>query len=397
VADDGMSVRERRSYLRQMQPRYQRGTKRQKRDLLDEMEQVTGMHRKSLTRLLNSGDLRPKRTQRRPRRRVYGADVEHVVGLVWESLDGVCAERLTPALPTTAEHLERFGELVLTDEVRRQLETISISTVQRILQRRPQVRPQLPRAATERANAMRASVPTERIDWRTTCPGHFEVDLVHHSGPSAAGEYGHSLQLIDVATGWSERVMVLGRSQRAMEAGFTQVLARLPFPIRELHPDNGSEFFNAHLLRFFGEAISGIRLSRSRPYHKNDNRYVEQKNATLVRQYLGFARFDSPEQITQANRLYDDLWTYYNLFQPVLHLAEKTYVDGKLRRTWDKAQTPYQRLLASGVLDAEQAATLQQRYLATNPRALRRQIYQQLDQLWRTVSSPASEDTVSVA
>ena len=397
MAEDGMSLGERRSYLQQMLPRYQRGTKRQKQALLDEMEQVTGMHRKSLTRLLNRGDVRPKPAQRRPRGRVYGVDVEHVVGLVWESLDGICAERLTPALRRTAEHLEAFGELALTDELRQQLEHISISTVQRMLQRRPAIRPQLPRAATERANTLRAPVPAERIPWQTRSPGHFEVDLVHHSGPSAAGEYGHSLQLIDVATGWSERVMVLGRSQRAMETGFRQVLDRLPFPIRELHPDNGSEFFNAHLLRFFGEAISGLRLSRSRPFHKNDNRYVEQKNATLVRQYLGFARFETPEQISQANRLYDELWTYYNLFQPVMHLAEKTYVEGKVRRQWDEAQTPYQRLVASGVLDEKQAAALQQRYRETNPRALRRQIYRNLDHLWRTVSSPAGEDTVSIA
>ena len=392
-----MSTSERRSYIRQMQPRYQRARKREKQELLDEMELVTEMHRKSLTRLLNSRDLSPKAPKRRPRRRAYGADVEHVVGLVWEALDGICAERLTPALRTTAEHLERFGELVLTDDLRTQLDTISVSTVQRILQRRPRMRPRLPRAATERTNALRAQVPTERISWRTLTPGHFEVDLVHHSGPSVHGEYGHTLQLIDVATGWSERVMVLGRSQRAMEAGFRQVVARLPFPIRELHPDNGSEFFNGHLHRFFGETITGLRLSRSRPFHKNDNRYVEQKNATLVRQYLGFARLDTPEHLSQANALYDYLWTYYNLFQPVMHLADKEFVDGRVRRRWDKAQTPYQRLLASGVLDEAAAAALAHRYWDTNPRALRRQIYQQLDQLWRAVSTPAGVDTESVA
>ena len=191
--------------------------------------------------------------------------------------------------------------------------------------------------------------------------------------------------------------MVLGRSQRAMEAGFRQVVARLPFPIRELHPDNGSEFFNGHLHRFFGETITGLRLSRSRPFHKNDNRYVEQKNATLVRQYLGFARLDTPEHLSQANALYDYLWTYYNLFQPVMHLADKEFVDGRVRRRWDKAQTPYQRLLASGVLDEAAAAALAHRYWDTNPRALRRQIYQQLDQLWRAVSTPAGVDTESVA
>jgi IS30 family transposase len=142
-----------------------------------------------------------------------------------------------------------------------------------------------------------------RIPWDTREPGHFEVDLVHHCGASAHGEYVHTLQLIDVATGWSERTAVLGRSQAAMEAGFRTVLARLPFAIHELHPDNGSEFFNAHMLRFFGETITGLTLSRSRPYHKTDNRFVEQKNATLVRQYLGFVRLDTPEQLTLANQL----------------------------------------------------------------------------------------------
>lgn len=397
MADEAMSMSERRSYIRQMQPRYRGALKREKQALLDEMEQVTGMHRKSLTRLLNLRDLRPKPLRRRARRRTYGADVEDVVGMVWESLDGICAERLTPALGQTAEHLAQFDELVLTDTLRLQLEQISVSTVQRILQRRPRLRPRLPRAATERTNSLRSQVPAERISWRTRMPGHFEVDLVHHRGPVAHGEYGHTLQLIDVATGWSERVVVLGRSQQAMEAGFRQVLARLPFPIRELHPDNGSEFFNAHLLRFFGEVITDLRLSRSRPYHKNDNRYVEQKNATLVRQYLGFARLETAEQITRVNALYDDLWTYYNLFQPVMHLAEKTVVNGRVRRHWDQAQTPYQRLLATGVFDESAATALAQRYQETNPRTLRRQIYQQIDHLWRTVSTPAGVDTESVA
>jgi hypothetical protein len=223
-----------------------------------------------------------------------------------------------------------------------------------------------------------------RIPWETIEPGHCEVDLVHHAGGSAAGEYGHTLQLIDVATGWSERVAVLGRSQRAMEAGFRQILARMPFPIRELHPDNGSEFFNQHLVRFFGEALSGLTLTRSRPYHKNDNRFVEQKNATLVRAYLGHLRLETPEQVARLNALYDQMWIYYNLFQPVLHLAEKRIVDGKLRRIWDEAQTPYQRLVATGVLAPAQAQDLARCYQRTNPRRLRQEIYRQLAGLWES-------------
>lgn len=378
-----MSMSERRSYLRRMQPRYRRASKTEKGRLLTEMECVTGMHRKSLSRVLSGAKLRPRPRRRTRRRRTYGVDVEHVVVIVWESLDGVCAERVHPVLLDTAAHLEGFGELELTPSLRTQLAQISVSTVRRMLARQPRLRPQLPRADTERANAVRAQVPTKRIPWDTEVPGHFEADLVHHSGPSASGTYGHTLQLIDVATGWSERAMVRGRSQFAMEGGFRAVLARLPFAVREIHPDSGNEFFNDHLVRFFGEAITGLELSRSRPYHKNDNRMVEQKNATLVRQYLGFARIDTPAQIDLVNALYDDMWLYYNLFQPVLRLADKTVIDGRLTRRWDTAQTPYQRLLATGVLDESTHHRLEQLYAQTNPRALRTRIYRQLDQLGR--------------
>jgi hypothetical protein len=126
-------------------------------------------------------------------------------------------------------------------------------------------------------------VPMGRIPWDIGEPGHFEVDLVYHSGASTAGLHGHTIQLVDVATGWSERVAVLGRGQRVMEGGFEHILERLPFPVLELHPDNGSEFFNQHLERFWKEKVQGVRLSHSRPYQKNDNRMVEQKNDTLVR------------------------------------------------------------------------------------------------------------------
>jgi len=164
-----------------------------------------------------------------------------------------------------------------------------------------------------------------------------QVDLVHHGGASTAGEYAHTPQMVDVATGWSERVAVLGRSQRAMEAGFRRILGRLPFPVVELHPDNGSEFFNDHLLRFWGAAISGLTLSRSRPYHKNDNRLVEQKNDTLVRASVGYGRLDTPTQVAALDALYEQLWVYDSRFQPVLHLLEKGVVAGKVQRKWDVA------------------------------------------------------------
>ena len=147
-----------------------------------------------------------------------------------------------------------------------------------------------------------------RIPLDEAQPGHFEIDLVHHCGVSASGEYVHTLQWIDVATGWSERVAILGRSYRVMEWAFRYILARLPFPILELHPDNGSEFLNQHLIRFFHEQVSGADLSRSRPYHKNDNRKVEQKNSTLVRALIGHDRLDTVEHTGLLNQFYDQMW-----------------------------------------------------------------------------------------
>jgi IS30 family transposase len=184
-------------------------------------------------------------------------EVERVVLLIWESLDYICAKRLTPNLLSMGKHLARFGVVSLTAEVEEQLQTMSTSTVERLLRKHRSPKGRLPRKGPQRANQATKGVPMGRIAWDIAEPGHFEVDLVHHCGESAAGEYGHTLQLIDVATGGSERVLLLGRGQQAMEQAFRHVLARLPFAVKELHPDNGTEFFNAHLVRFWKEKVTG--------------------------------------------------------------------------------------------------------------------------------------------
>ncbi len=379
-AEEEMTIDERRKYLKRMRERYWGADRRRRSELLNEMEAVTGLHRKSLIRLVRARTLNRKR-RRRVRGRTYGPEVEDAIRVVWESLDYICAERVTPALVPTARHLEHFGELVLTADLVAQLARISRATVQRLMGKLSQDTPRLPRRGPERANRLTKAVPMGRLPWETSEPGHFEVDLVHHCGPAAAGEYVHTLQLVDVATGWSERVAVLGRNQQAMEDGFRRVMKRLPFPILQLHPDNGSEFFNDHMIRFWGEQIVGLKLSRSRPYRKNDNRIVEQKNDTLVRAYLGYDRIDTAVQCEALNALYDQMWVYYNLFQPVMHLAGKVIVDGRLKRRWDQACTPYDRLSDSGVLGPRQQAHLASMYSQTNPRRLRQKIYQELERI----------------
>ena len=377
-----MTITERRKYLARMLPRYLAADRPQQSLLLTEMQTVTGLHRKSLLRLLNASSL-ARQPRSRQRARTYGAPLEDALRLIWETLDYICAERLTPALLPTAQLLAQHAELTLTDDLLAQLGQISVASVQRRLSRFTQDTARLPRKGPERANRIAKAIRMRTIPWDQAEPGHFEVDLVHHGGPSPIGDFVYTLQLIDVATGWSERVAILGRSQLRMEEGFRRVLARLPFPIKELHSDNGSEFLNDHLVRFFGEAITGLQLSRSRPYQKNDNRFVEQKNSTLVRAYVGTARLDTLAQATALNALYDQMWVYYNLFQPVMHLKEKVATGTRLTRRWDTAKTPLARLVATAVLSAEQQVALETQVAVTNPRRLRQRIYSGLRELLR--------------
>lgn len=384
--DDEMTIDERRKYLRKMKKRYVQAHRRARGQPLDEMKAVTGLHRKSLIRLMNGSlERKPRRKQRG---HTYGPEVDDALRVIAESFDYLCAERLTPNLVWMATHLSAHGELEVSPPLLEKLGRISVSTVGRILVRIRQDQPRLPRRRPSRGNKVTRDVPMKRIAWNEQQPGHFEVDLVHHCGPTASGEYVHTLQMIDVATGWSERIAVLGRSYLVMEDAFRRILARLPFPMLEIHSDNGSEFFNHHLLRFWKEIVQGVQLSRSRPYQKNDNRFVEQKQSTLVRAPLGYARFDTAAQTMAINQLYDMMWLYYNLFQPVMRLTEKTFVpaDGqpsRIKRRFDQARTPFDRLSETNVISEEQKEQLRPLRDRVNPRQLRQEIYDLIDHIFR--------------
>ena len=198
----------------------------------------------------------------------------------------------------------------------------------------------------------------------------------------------YTLQMIDVRSGWSERAATLGRSSMVMQDAFRRIQARLPIPVLELHPDNGSEFLNWNMLRFWANVFPGVQFSRSFPYHKNDNRFVEQKNSSLVRAYLGYDRFDSVAQVNAVNLLYDKLWVYNNLFQPVMRLKEKVLVPATdhtdrphIKRVHDVAKTPLDRLCEAGaLLPGHRQALLRLRDL-TNPRQLKEEIYALIDRL----------------
>lgn len=372
---DPMTVDERRKYIHKMWGRYREANRTEKGKLLDEIEQVTGMHRKAIIRLLNGRLSRKKRY--RQRGKTYGVEVDDAIRVIARSLDYPCAERLQPNLIWMAEQLKRHEELVIGPETTEKLCKVSVTTLKRILKRVGRSQPKLAYRQPKRpqSNTLRKLYPMGKIAWDVAEAGYFEVDLVHHCGENGSGEYIHTLQMVDVATGWSEIVAIFGRSSRVVQDGFEYLLHRLPFPVREIHPDNGSEFFNHTLIRYWKNKLPELQISRSRPYQKNDNRFVEENNSSLVRAYVGHGRLDTQTQLTVLRQLYEKLWLYHNFFQPVMRLNAKQFINPlKHRRHYDRAATPLDRLIKMDVLSPSLRLNLEDLRTRTNPMALRMQI-----------------------
>jgi hypothetical protein len=372
---DSMSIDERRKYLHKIWGRYRDSTKQGKGQLLTEAEEVTGLHRKSLMRILNGRLSRKKREKQRGKR--YSCEVEDALLIIARCLDYPCAERLKPNLSWMAEHLAVYGELKLDAELCQLLANISITTMKRLMKKRGKAEAKLAfrKSPGQQQKQLSRIIPIQRIDWQTEEPGHFEVDLVHHCGPTTGGIYVYSLQMVDIAIGWAEPTAIYGNSFQATKDGFDYLLARLPFNVIELHPDNGAEFINQLLYRHWHTLVPNLQVSRSKPYRKNDNRFVEENNHSLIRAYIGHSRFDSLEQLTCLRALYDKLWLYHNFFLPVMHLKEKRITEHKtMRRIHDQALTPLDRLIQTAVLSKAREEELLETRRAINPMFLRSQI-----------------------
>jgi len=385
---DEMNIDERRKYLHKMWGKYRNATKAEKGQMLDDMEHVTGMNRTYIIQLMNGRLSRKKRS--RERGPTYGPEVEDAVRVIARSLDYPCAERLKPMLVFMAEHLMRQGQLRVNEETLTKLGKISVSTLKRMFPRIKRPTEQLAnrQPPKRRRNTLREAYPMRRIPLETPEPGHFEVDLVLHCDTNSTGEFIHTIQMTDVATGWSEIQAVFGRSFRVMEDGFACILAQLPFPVLEIHPDNGAEFFNQNLLRFWKEKVPDLVISRSRPYHKNDNRLVEENNRSLVRAYVGHGRLDTLEHLLILRDLYQDLCCYHNFFLPVMKTVEKVALDEiRTKRVFDQPRPPLDRLAASGAVGQPLIDALFHQRDRIDVMALRNRIDQNILNLWKVKPS----------
>lgn len=361
-------------------PRYLRASRKEKSIILDEFVALTGCHRKSAIRLLRNGR-RPKAMDRRGRPRVYTPEVKAALLQVWEACGRICSKRLAPFLPEIVEALERAGELKLPPDTKRLLVRMSPATIDRLLCTHRLKRPRS-RCTTKPGTLLKDKIPVRTFaDWNDARPGFLELDLVAHCGESTAGEYLHTLNAVDVATGWCELEVLPNRSQQAVTEALELVRERLPFPLLGIDSDNDSAFTGANLLRYCED--KKINFTRSRPYKKNDQAHVEQKNWTAVRKLLGYERYESGEALELMRAIYMDWRLYVNFFQPIRKLLEKKRVGSKVRKRYDVAQTPYQRVLASPEVDEVDRERLRELYRTLNPVALRRRIEANLAKLWR--------------
>ena len=402
ATQDRMGVDERFRYLRMMRDRYHSEDRLGKGSLLDEMEAITGLHRKHLTARMNS--LGPnRRPRKRERSRTYGPDVEKAVISIADALDWICAERLTPALPKMARHLAKFGEIEADPELPGILKEISISTVRRILKRAGTPADRLPSAPRgRRPDTLAQALDRVSIPWNEPEPGHFEVDLVHHGPSGSAGPLVYTLQFIDILTGWAERIGILGHAFDTVWRACLYFDEQCPIPVREIHTDNGGELIDLPLVSRYGQEIVHGRSNGGQSGYTDGENHVDERNGGRVRAFLADVYLNTPKHVAALNDLYYDMWLYYNFFQPILRQTARgavLYSNGicRITRQQDQAKTPLERLFrARPPIARETADSLSALYEKTNPRALHRRIHQRLAELRRLADVDDSGTTVLV-
>lgn len=375
-----MSKRSKRELTEINHPRYLKASKAEKIKILDEFTAATGYHRKYAIKLLKHG-LKRKGYKKTGRRKVYQGEVVQILEKIWETCGRICSKRLHPFLPEMVTVMERVGELSCNPETKALLLSMSRSTIDRCLKN---ARYSTPKgiSTTKPGLLLKKSIPVRTWhEWDDTRPGFMEMDLVAHCGEIAAGQFIYTLTAVDVSTGWTECLAIPNKTQMAVYIAIKALRLRLPFPLLGIDCDNGSEFINDLLYRYCLD--EKITFTRSRPYRKNDQAYVEQKNGSVVRNTVGFSRFDTEEDLRLLQLVYEHLHVYVNFFQPVMKLIKKERIDGKSVKVYDLATSPYRRVLASDDVALPHKVSLSNLYVRLNPVILRATIDLNVGKLWK--------------
>ena len=392
-----MSATSRHELLVRTAIRYRKATWMEKGRILNEFVPTTGYNRKRAISLLNHppADVSlPRKRQGKPR--CYDATVQAALVTVWEASNRLCSKRLVPFLPEFVAAMERFGHLTLTEEVRQHLLCMSPATVDRLLatQRHPNGRGI---STTRPGQLLKHQIQVRTFaDWNEVAPGFLEADLVAHCGDNASGSFLYTLTLTDIATGWTECIALLHRSEADVTGALSEVRKTLPFPLLGLDTDNGGEFINYEMLRYCER--EKITFTRARTYKKNDQAHVEQKNGSVVRRLVGYDRYEGVEAWRALSALYRALRLYINFFQPSLKLASKKRDGARVTKHYDTALTPYQRLLTIGTPSEEHAQRLRCGYERLDPVALLEELQALQDRFWQYAwKEPTQQSTCAKA
>lgn len=380
-----MGKNERRAYLEAVRNRYKQASKIAKAIILDEFCSVCGYNRKYAIRLLNQQKRRP--TKRPGRKPIYHS-TELLIALkrIWLATDQMCSKRLVVAIPLW---LPFYGNIYgkLSGRTTAQLLSVSAATIDRLLAPTRARTRSRGLCATKPGSLLKNQIPIRTHNWDISQPGFMEADTVAHCGNSLAGDFIWSLTLTDIHTGWTECRATWNNGATGVIEQIKNIQTKLPFELKGFDCDNGSEFLNYHLLRYFTEHKPKIKFTRSRPYKKNDNAHVEQKNWTHVRHLLGYDRLDNPKLVKLINNLYTRQWSLLqNHFCPTLKLLEKIRVNSKYYKKYETPQTPYQRLMLSEYISDDNKKTLKNTHQTLDPFKLKRQINRQLKVIFNMVT-----------
>ena len=367
----------RREYLARMRDRYPMANRAMRSQLVSEVVAMTGYHRKSVIRLLRRPE-RPTPRRRKGRPVQYGSVVVGALRTIWQAAGYPWSARLQALLPRWLPWSRR--RLRLSADTEKRLRAMSPRQMDRVLRAdKARVRKRL-YGRTKPGTLLKHQVPLRTDRWDVSEPGWSEIDLVSHSGDHAEGEFAYTLDLTDIDSTWVESHALLGKSQVRVQAALASIQKDLPFRLLGIDSDNGSEFINAHLLRYC--RAEQIQFTRGRPYKKDDNAHIEQKNWTHVRKILGYERYDTPDAVAAINDVYADLRLLQNLFLPCVKLIKKERVGARVRRVYDAPQTPLDRLVARGKGDAAKIAALRQQQETLDPFALAERIEHKLDRIY---------------
>jgi len=379
-----MSLKARQELCDSVRERYRASAKKGKKKILDEFAAAAGYHRKHAIRVLN-GEKAEKPVpvlRRNGPPRIYTPNVQEALETVWKAADRICSKRLAPYIGTFVKSLERHGHLDLAPETRRRLLSMSAATMDRILYGVRHAGAPRPRSFPSGCPTLKAKIPVRTFDeWNEAGPGYVEADLVCHCGNYAGGSFINSLVLTDVETGWTECLPLLYKDADFVLKAFKQARSRFPFPIRGLDTDNGSEFITHKLFEYCQH--EQITFTRSRPWKKNDQCFVEQKNGHVVRRLIGYDRYEGLGPAHVLDQLYKVIRLYVNFFQPSMRLLSKSRNGARTHRLYDEARTPYDRILTSAKVPRRIKTNVRRQYRGLDPVVLLAEIERLQDELWR--------------